>query len=247
VTTKVVLLKNDSISNFYKLPSGSNYKAAAEKAFAEILKISGLKQSDLTSVLATGCGAGIVDFADGQIGDLACCALGSHRFFPEIKSVIEVGGQAAKVMHLSDKGKIINFIVSEKCAAGSGRFLQVIAKVLQINIADAGELSLHSQNPVNFASSCAVFGESEAISRVSEGAKKEDIIAGVHRAMATKISTLSERISIQEPCAIVGGGALDIGLIKRIEEISGHVLKRPKHPQIVNAYGAALYAKEGYH
>ena len=246
VTTKAVLIENDKIKNFYIMPSGSNYKKAAEKALAQVLKTSGLKNYALTAIVATGCGKERVDFSNLKIGDLTCCAMGSHLLFPGINAVIEVGGQSSKVIRFNNKGKITNFLVSEKCAAGSGRFIQVIARVLQINLADVGELSLKSQDPISFATNCAVFGESEAISRVSEGVKKEDILAGVHRAMATKIFSLSERIKMKPPCAIVGGGASDDGLIKNIEELMHFKLKRSKHPQIINAYGAALYAKENF-
>jgi predicted CoA-substrate-specific enzyme activase len=243
ITTKGVLLQNGEISNFCILGSGSNYKKAAEKAIEHLLDKGGVDRSELLQVTATGCGAERVDSAHSRVGDLTCCAMGVHSLFPDTNFVIEVGGQATKILEINKKGKAINFVVSEKCAAGSGRFLQVIAKVLQIDISEAGELSLRSQNPVKFATNCAVFGESEAISRIVEGTKKEDIIAGVHRAIATKISSMSDRISIQPPCAMVGGGALDKGLVKQTEELLGISLDIPEEPQIINAYGAALSGK----
>ena len=114
---------------------------------------------------------------------------------------------------------------------------------ITIKIEEIGPLSLTSDSPVNFTTSCAVFGESEAVSRVAEGTPKEDILAGVHQALATKISTLTDRINMEPPCAIIGGGALDIGLVKRTEKILGVDLYRPDHPQIVAAFGAALHAE----
>jgi (R)-2-hydroxyacyl-CoA dehydratese activating ATPase len=244
-TTKFVLIKEGRIEYFYKIPSGSNFKKAAETAFSEILVISGLGAGDIASIAATGAGASRVDFARIQVGDLSCCAAGGHRLFPQVRTVIEMGNQATKVLRVNDQGKIANFVISEKCAAGSGRFLQVIARVLQIDLNDMGNLSLASTNPVSFTTSCAVFGESEAVSRVAEGTSKEDIVAGVHQALATKIMTLAERANMKPPCAMVGGGALDIGLVKRTEALLGVELLRPDHPQIVTAYGAALNAEAG--
>jgi predicted CoA-substrate-specific enzyme activase len=243
VTTKIVIIKDGQLSFFYKMPSGSNFKQASDTVLSEILKISNLKITDIQSLSATGCGSERVGFADEKVSDLTSSAMGTHRLFPKIKTVIEVGGQAAKVLRINDMGKIINFVVSEKCASGSGRFLQVMARVLQIKIEEIGPLSLKSDHPVSFTTSCAVFGESEAVSRIAEGTSKEDILAGVHQALATKISTLTDRINMEPPCAMIGGGALDIGLVKRTERILGIELHRPDHPQIVTAFGAALHAE----
>jgi len=131
-----------------------------------------------------------------------------------------------------------------KCAAGSGRFLDVIANVLRIDLKDIGALSLKSKKPVTFTTGCAVFGESEAVSRVSEGASKEDILAGVHRALANKISTLVERVGLVKECAISGGGALNAGLVKSIKEKLGIQLLVPPQPQSITALGAAIMAEE---
>lgn len=243
VSTKIVLIQDSELSFFRKIPSGSNFKKAADTVFSEALEVTGLSAGDIKSISATGTGANRAGFAHHQVGDLTCCAVGVHHLFADVKTIIEVGGQASKVLRINDKGKIINFVVSEKCAAGSGRFLQVIARVLQIDLNDAGRLSLKSDNPVSFTTSCAVFGESEAVSRIAEGTSKEDILAGVHESLARKISTLIDRVGLEPPCALVGGGALDIGLVKRSERVLGLELSRPEHPQIVNALGAALHAQ----
>ena len=135
-------------------------------------------------------------------------------------------------------------MISEKCAAGSGRFLQLIAKVLQVDLEDIGSLSLKSQNSVSFSTGCAVFVESEAISRIAEGALKEDILAGVHNSIAAKILSLTERAGMKEDCALTGGGAKDIGLVRSIERELGFSLLVPEEPQITAALGAALIARE---
>ena len=145
---------------------------------------------------------------------------------------------------MSESGQVTNFAVSEKCATGSGYFLEVMSNVLQVELKDIGLLSLKSKNPVVFTTSCAVFGESEAISRVAEGIAKEDILAGVHRALADKISALVSRVGMEEDCAISSGGGLDAGLIMSIEEKLGVKLLVPPDPQTVTALGAAIMAEE---
>jgi predicted CoA-substrate-specific enzyme activase len=148
------------------------------------------------------------------------------------------------VIRASERGKVINFAVSERCAAGSGYFLQIIANVLRIDLKDIGHLSLRSKKPVTFTTGCAVFGESEAISRVAEGISKEDILAGVHNSLANKLFALIERVGLENQCVISGGAALDVGLIKSIEGKLGVQLLVPPHPQITTALGAAIIAEE---
>jgi predicted CoA-substrate-specific enzyme activase len=138
---------------------------------------------------------------------------------------------------------VTNFAVSEKCAAGSGRFIEVIANVLRIELKEFGPLSLTSKNPVAFSTGCAVFGESEAVTRVAEGIPKEDIAAGVNKALGEKAASLVKKVKLEGPCAICGGGALNIGLVTRVEQELGINVLVPQHPQIVTALGAALAAQ----
>jgi predicted CoA-substrate-specific enzyme activase len=244
VTTKAVVTKDSELVAYQTMPSGSNYKIAAERVVTEALAKAGLSSEDIAYAVATGYGANNVDIASQQVTDISCCARGVSRLFPSVRTIIEVGGQASKVIRVSSEGRAINFAVSERCAAGSGRFLQIIARVLQIDIKDVGPLSLKAKNPATFTTGCAVFGESEAVSRVAEGAAKEDILAGVHNALAAKISNLIDQVGLEEDCAITGGGALDVGLIMRVEEKLGVHLVVPPQPQITAALGAALVAAE---
>jgi len=161
-----------------------------------------------------------------------------------VRTVIDVQGQSSQVIRLNEKGQVINFAVSEKCAAGSGYFLDIIADVLQLELKDIGPLSLRSENPVTFTTGCVVFGESEAVSRVAEGISKEDILAGIHKALADKISALVDKVGLEEQCAISGGGGLNIGLIKRVEEKLGVQLLVPPQPQQITALGAAIIAED---
>lgn len=243
-TSKGVITKDSTLLAYHLLPSGVNYQVVAQKLSEELLAKAGLSPEDIAYTVATGQGSGNVLFRNQQVTDIRCCAKGINSIFPSVRTIIDVQAKSSQVIRLNEEGQVTNFIVSEKCAAGSGRFLEVIANVLQVDLKDIGPLSLKSKNPVTFTTSCAVFGESEAISRVAEGAAKEDILAGVHKALANKISALIDRVELEKDCAISGGGALDIGLIKSVEEKLGVKLLVPPQPQIVNALGAAIMAEE---
>ncbi|MFC1907496.1 acyl-CoA dehydratase activase [Chloroflexota bacterium] len=235
---------NGELLAYHVLPSGGNYKLTADEVLKVTLAKAGLSTKDIACVVATGYGAANVSLADEAITEVACQARGVAYFFPSARTAIDIGGQFTRVIKVDDRGKATAFMLSEKCASGSGRFLQVIARVLHISLDDIGPLSLESRERVEFNTGCAVFAESEAISRIAEGAAREDILAGVHRAMAAKTLNLVERVGLEADCALIGGGAKDIGLVKSIEEALGLSLLAPEEPQIVSALGAALLAEE---
>ena len=244
VTAKAVITDNGKIEAYHLTPAGSNYRVAAQNAMEEAMAKARLSLKDMANIVATGYGASSVDFASHKVTDISCCAKGISHVFPAVRTVIDIGGQASKVIRLNAEGKATNFVISERCAAGSGRFLQIIANVLRIDLDSVGPLSLQSKNPVTYTTGCAVFGESEAVSRVAEGTPKEDILAGVHNALVAKISNLIDQVGLEDDCAITGGGALDVGLIMRVEEKLGVHLQVPSQPQITAALGAALVAAE---
>ena len=182
-TSKGVILNVPDGSNVYhSILSGVDYRRSAEELRKGLLKKAGA-ELEICYTVATGQGAGLVSYANEKVADLRGCARGVNRRFPAARTVIDVEGQSTQVMRISGQGRVINFVVSEKCAAGCGRFIDIISNVLQIPIDEIGPLSLKSDNPVTFTTACAVFGESEAVSRVSEGVPKEDILAGVHSAL----------------------------------------------------------------
>jgi len=243
-TTKGVITEDGELVTYHLFPSGANYREAAQRLREELLAKAKLTPEEIVSTVVTGYGAASVPFTAYEVADLRCCARGIRTTFPSVRTVIDVGEQSAQVIRLSDEGQVIDFAVSEKCAAGSGRFLNIIANILRMDLKDIGPLSLKSENPVTFTTGCAVFGESEAVSRVAEGAAKEDILSGVHKALAGKISALVDRVKLEKECAISGGGALDIGLVKSVEEKLGVQLLVPPQPQVINALGAAVIAEE---
>jgi predicted CoA-substrate-specific enzyme activase len=241
--SKGVIIRDSELAAYYIIPSGANYQTAAETIRQELLKQVNLTQGDISDAVATGTGAGNVTFASRQVSDIVCTARGINSIFSQARTAIEVSGQYTKVIRISEQGMVVNFTVSEKCAAGSGRFIEVIANVLRIDLNDFGPLSLKSSNPVTFGTGCAVFGESEAITRVAEGIPKEDIAAGVNKALANKISALAKKVKLEEPCAICGGGALNTGLVRSVEQEMNIKILVPPQPQIVTALGAAAVAR----
>jgi len=243
-TSKGVIIKDGKLAAHHMLPSGSNYRVVSQKLREELLTRADLSPEDIAYTIATGHGAENATFSDKQAADTRCCARGINSLFPTARTVIDVQAQSSQIIRINERGQVTNFVTSEKCAAGSGRFLEVIANVLQVDLKDIGTLSLKSRKPITFTTSCAVFGESEAISRVAEGIAKEDILAGVHQALANKISALINRVGMHKDCAISGGGAMDIGLVKNLEDKLGFQLLVPDEPQIVTALGAAIMAEE---
>jgi predicted CoA-substrate-specific enzyme activase len=241
--SKATIISNELVA-FHILPSGGNYKLAADETMKEALAKASLSPMDIAYVVATGYGASKVSFARETVTEVSCQARGVSHLFPSARTAIDIGGQFTRVFRVDDRGKATAYVLSEKCAAGSGRFLQVIARVLQIDIDEIGPLSLKSRERVDFSTGCAVFAESEAVSRIAEGTSKEDILAGIHRAMAAKTLNLVERVGLEPDCALIGGGAKDIGLVNSIQEILELSLLVPEEPQIVAALGAALIARE---
>ncbi|HOJ72008.1 MAG TPA: acyl-CoA dehydratase activase [Syntrophorhabdaceae bacterium] len=240
--TKAVVCEDTSLRSYSIIPSGGDYRKAALESSENALKKINISMSDISNTIATGYGAAIVDFARQTLSDISCHAIGINYLFPSVRTVIDIGAQYSRAIHLDSEGRIVNFIMNEKCAGGSGKFLQVTARILQMDIKDLGRLSLTSEKPVEFTTACAVFAESEAVSRISEGALPADIVAGIHKAMSSKIIVLATRVGLVPDYAVTGGGAKDIGLVRAIEKELKTNTFVAQEPQITAALGAAIFA-----
>jgi len=240
--SKGVITRDLELVASHIIKSGADYRKSAEAARTELIKKANLTQNDIANTVATGSGADNVYFASQKASDIVCTARGISNVFPQARTVIDVASQSSKVIRLNEKGIVTNFTASEKCAAGSGRFVEIIANVLRIDLSDLDRLAARSTSPITFNTGCAVFGESEAITRISEGVSKEDIAAGVNKALASKISSLVNKVRLEQPCAICGGGALNTSLVKAIEDELKARLLIPPQPQIIAALGAAIIA-----
>ncbi len=240
--SKGVITEDFELVASHVIISGANYRTSAQSIRAELIRQVNLTKDDIANTVATGSGADNVYFARQKVSDIVCTARGINSVFPQARTVIDVASQSTKVIKLNREGKVANFTVSEKCAGVSGRFIEVIANVLRIDLSDFGPFSARSKTPITFGTGCAVFGESEAITRISEGIPKEDIAAGVNKALASKISSLVKKLKLEQPCAICGGCALNIALVKTVENELNTTLLVPPHPQIITALGAAIIA-----
>jgi len=240
---KAALMEDERLAGTLVAPAGTDYGRSGRDALVRLLAVNRVGEDEVCGIAATGVGGARLGLADSLVGDVVCTARGAFAVAPSVRTVIDVGAQSSRVIWLDDRGRVAHFASNEKCATGSGRFLQVIANVLRVKLEEVGPLSLGCANPVAFSTGCAVFGESEAITRVSEGVPKEAILAGVHRSLAEKIASLVRTRGLRGPCAVCGGGALDAGLVRRLEETLGTELFVPDAPQVVGAVGAAVQAR----
>jgi predicted CoA-substrate-specific enzyme activase len=243
VSIKAALVSNRRLIAAELVASGASYKDAAQKVLYSVLVQAGLDAESLSGVVVTGLGSESAPFPARQISDISCQAMGCHYLFPSARTVINIGGQFTKVAKITPQGRVVDFLMSEKCVAGSGRFLQVIARILHVTLENIGPLSLQSREPVEFSTNCAVFAESETISRIAEGARAEDILAGVHRAMAIKVAMLVKGVKMEPDVVLMGGGGEDAGLVLAIGEALGTRILVPEQPRVSTAYGAACLAE----
>jgi predicted CoA-substrate-specific enzyme activase len=242
--SKGIALGDHEMIGSFEGPSGGDFKGTAEKIREVLLSQAKISPGGIFRTVATGYGSKLVTFADEVRPDIVCHAKGVSSLLPSVRTVIDVGDLYTKVLRVDGNGSMHHFLLSGKCAGGSGRILQVIAKVLHVKVEEIGDLSLKSRKRVDFNTGCAVFSESEAISRIAEGVRKEDLLAGIHRALAAQINSLAERLGVEEDVALVGGGARDVGLVQALKEIRGHTILIPPRPHMTAALGAAIIAME---
>ena len=243
-SAKGVLMAPGEILAQAALPSGGDFKLTAERIREELLSKAGVPAKDMSCTIATGFGSKSVNYANTIVTDISCHAKGIIHSCPTVRTAVDAGELYSKAFRMDEKGHLQNFLLSGKCAGGSARILKVAAKVLQLNVEDLGDLALKSKNKVEFNTGCAVFAESEAISRIAEGVSKEDLLAGLHRALAAQLNALAVRLGIERDYALVGGGARNSGLVKALEAMSGSPIVVPPAPHMTAALGAALLASE---
>ena len=242
--TKAVII-NEGIVKSIVSPSGPEHQRLAVSVMNQLLEMSGLKKEEIKYTVATGYGRVNVPFADRQITEISCHAKAAANLMRGVKTVIDIGGQDCKAIKL-DAGKVVDFVMNDKCAAGTGRFIEIIADSLGIKLEDMGKLSLTSTNPAQIANTCTVFAEREVVAQLTEGVPVADLVAGIHAAMATRIYGMAVRVRVEREVAISGGGAKNIGLVKALEQKIGFSVVIPPEPLLMGAIGAAFLAKEFY-
>jgi len=241
---KAVVMRDGSILSSATCDTGPESIKTSRLAMEESLKGTGLSLNDVEYVVATGYGRVLVPFANENISEISCHARGINWYFPSVRTILDMGGQDCKAISCNGDGLVTNFVMNDKCAGGTGRFLEMIAEVLNTSLEEIGDLSLTSTSALPFNTVCAVFAKSEAIAHFRKGVAKSNILAGLHEAIATRSYNLLKRVTIREEFSITGGIAKNSGMVDRLREKVGMEPLLCQDPQIVGALGAALFARE---
>ncbi len=278
-TNAVVMNAAGEIVSSAVIRTGAKASVSADRILGEVLENAGISRDEVARIVATGYGRSAVSAADRQVTEISCHARGARYFSPEVRTILDIGGQDSKAIRLAAYGKdfgrkqdskdcgltsvssmgimadsaaaripeteVEDFVMNDKCAAGTGRFLEAMARTLEVDIKELGPISLKSTEHIDISSMCTVFAESEVISLIAQDKEKADIAAGVHRAIAGKAYGLLSRVGLTGPFMMTGGVARNPGVVKAVEERLGLKLILPPDPDIVGAAGAALYAMEG--
>jgi len=242
ITTKVAIMDSGRVVGTKVNFTGYHSGEAGRRILDEILVENSLHRADISRIVATGYGRNSVAFADKAITEISCHAAGAHFLNPTVRSIIDIGGQDSKAILLDGEGRVKDFAMNDKCAAGTGRFLEVMARALEVDLDAFGALSLESKTPSKISSICTVFAESEVISLISKGESRDNIIAGIHDSVASRVAALAKRVGVVEPLMMTGGVAKNIGVGRALESNLGMVIAVTDAAQVNGAIGAALLA-----
>lgn len=243
--TKVVIIDDEErLLSFLLGPTGAEHRRLAYRVMEEASREAGVEKEDLSFIVATGYGRLNCPFADQQVTEITCHARGVKAEFPSVRLIIDIGGQDSKGIKLDERGKVVDFVMNDKCAAGTGRFLEVIAETLGIDLERMGDISTQAEKMVKISNTCTVFAEHEVISRLAEGAKVAEICAGLHDAIAGRIVAMVRNLKVEGEVVVTGGGAKNRGLVEAVSRKLGRKVLVPANPFLTGAKGAALIAKD---
>ncbi|MFC1885902.1 acyl-CoA dehydratase activase [Thermodesulfobacteriota bacterium] len=245
LSAEAAILVDGNLEAYSVIRTGPVSADTAEEALSEALKATDIRRDDIEFTVSTGYGRVVVPFSDRDITEISCHAKGAHYFLPSVRTILDMGGQDCKVIQCDENGKVATFLMNDKCAAGTGRALDVMAALLQIPLENIGPLSLTFEGaPLKISSTCVIFAKSEVLSLMREGVPLNEILAGLCDSVAERVKGLIRRVGIKEDFFISGGISKNIGVVKRIEQklkIGAHI---SFEPQIVGAVGAALFAAD---
>jgi len=243
LTAKVIILNEDTIEAKAVIRCVSSPEKSAESVISKSLSEIGLSLTDIDYIVGTGYGKNRIPFANHTESEITCHAQGVFDLIPEVRTLIDIGGQDAKVIKIDDKGQVSQYVYNDKCASGTGRFLEVMAEALEISIDQMGVLHDQAKENLHISNQCVIFAESEVISLINEGKETPDIICGLHTALANRASSLARSVGIVPEVVFTGGVAKNLGVTKSLERSIGLPLTHfPLDPQISGAYGAAILA-----
>lgn len=245
LTAKVVILGDGGIYSYSLQPTGIDIPEVARRVTMEALEKAHLSFEDIDRFISTGYGRISIPFATDTVTEITCNASGVHSLYPRARLVVDIGGQDSKVIKMDGEGRVVRFAMNDKCAAGTGKFLEIAAQTLGIRLSDLSEISLRSKNKVMISSTCTVFAQTEIVSLIAQKTAKEDIVAGLHESIVNRVYGLLNSVNPEPEGEVVmtGGVARNMAIVKLFERIMGHKIVVPDNPQIVTAFGAALLAR----
>ena len=221
---------------------------SAQKAFDRVLSESGLSREQVDLCFSTGYGRDAISFSARNISEISCHGRGAQHLIPSVRTIIDIGGQDCKVIRVDHDGQLHDFVMNDKCAAGTGRFLEMMARTLNVELSALGGLALKSKKPLALSSICTIFAETEVLQLIYAGKKKKDIAAGIHVSLARRIKALVGRVGLNGDICMTGGVSKNTGMVKLLEqELGVSFSSLPIDPQLVGALGAALFARDAWH
>ena len=244
ITAKAAILCDDGLLSTALILAGYDRAAAARQVLDQALAQAGLAREQVSRLVATGYGRVQVAGADRTVTEITCHARGAHHLCPDVRTVIDIGGQDSKGIAVGPGGRVLDFVMNDKCAAGTGRFLEVMAHALEVDLADFGQLALAAPRRARISSTCTVFAESEVITHLATGVDRNEIIAGIHEAIAARVTTMVGRIPVRDEVVLTGGVAHNAGVARMLEEKLDHPITVPEQAQLTGAIGAALIARD---
>lgn len=242
ITTKAAVVEDGVLRSTRVIFTGYDAKNAANTVLKEVLEPLSKSTRDVQGIVSTGYGRNSASFAHKAITEITCHAAGAHFIDPTVRSVIDIGGQDSKVISINAEGRVLDFAMNDKCAAGTGRFLEVMARALEIDLNNFGNMSLAANSPAQISNLCTVFAESEVISLIAKGEIRENIVAGIHEAIGTRVISMARRVNIEAPIMMTGGVAKNKGLVRVLEKKLSHDINIDDNAQVVGAIGAAVMA-----
>jgi predicted CoA-substrate-specific enzyme activase len=242
-TTKAVVLGEDRILSSNVIKTGLGGEEQAARCLADACVNGGISREQVVCIFCTGYGREYLNFPQGRKNEIMCHGAGIHWLLPEVRTIIDIGGQDSKGIRLNERGEVESFNMNDKCAAGTGRFLETMAHALQIPLEELGECALRASKPVRVSNTCTVFAESEVISHVARGKQREEILLGVCQAIVDRVAGIVRSIGVRPPVAMTGGVALNRAVVKLMGDRLGNQILLPPDPQITGALGAALMAR----
>jgi predicted CoA-substrate-specific enzyme activase len=242
ISTKAALLEDGRFIRGRIAFTGYNAEAAGRRIYEEILRESELAEDAIGGIVATGYGRKSVSFAGRAVTEILCHAAGARFLDPEVRSVVDIGGQDSKAIVLEADGRVKTFAMNDKCAAGTGRFLEVMARALEVDLERFGALSLHAESPARISSLCTVFAESEVISLIARGEQRENIVAGIHESIGSRVSAMARRLGMVPPVMMTGGVARNAGVVQALGKALDLTLRISPQAQLTGAIGAAVLA-----